>query len=83
MKRPVVLGVLTGLVVVGLGCSSAPAAEPDGWKQRRGYHEIKLPDATFHGDVSAACDGPNMVYVGDNYQADSLAVVGNDPRCVG
>lgn len=35
--------------------------------------------------VTRHCDGPNMVYVGENVATSGvgMAVVGNDPRCKG
>jgi hypothetical protein len=76
---------MAGIAVAATGCSQktkeigrdAPVASHDDKPARI----INMPDG--FSNISAKCDGPNMVYV--VFHADSpygsVAVVPNDPRC--
>ncbi|OHV32957.1 MULTISPECIES: hypothetical protein [Pseudofrankia] len=75
------------IAVTATGCSQktrepgrdAPVASHDDKPAR----VINMPDG--FSNVSAKCDGPNMVYV--VYHSDaaygSVAIAPNDPRCTG
>jgi len=78
---------VAAIALTATGCSQkareigrdAPVASHDDKPAR----VINMPDG--FSNVSAKCDGPNMVYVvyHGNSPYGSIAIAANDPRCAG
>ncbi|OPC84141.1 hypothetical protein B4N89_27315 [Embleya scabrispora] len=79
--------LITGLALVLAGCGdkfTEPFKDAPRGATNNGPAEI-ITNPDGFSNVSAKCDGPNRVYVayhGDETYA-AIAVVPNDPRCVG
>lgn len=85
--KATITAVAASVLFVGLGAASCDkASEPFKDAPRDGQnngpaHVITMPDG--FSNVSAKCDGPDMVYVifhGDHTYG-SVAIHANDPRC--
>ncbi len=82
MKGVVIASVAWGALALVVGCGTHASSDA-GKIDTTPANVIQFP----HGfrNVSAKCDGPNMVYSGSSGADDSLnaavAVVANDPRC--
>lgn len=85
-KRSKLFAVAVALVA--LGATGCKATEPFRDARVANRNDGPADVMTFpdgFSNVAGKCDGPNRVYVafkGDNNRA-AVAVVANDPRCVG